>query len=302
MLQSFEFYFLLFVCYAVLGWCMEVTVKKIQYGRFINRGFLIGPYCPIYGVGALLITLALERYRSDPLALFVMGMTVCAILEYLTSYVMERIFHARWWDYSTKRFNLNGRICLDTMIPFGLLGLVIMYALNPFFTRCIEAFHPLGRRLLSAAIGAGFLADCMVSATVLLHVRRENKALDKDNTEEMSAQVRAALAARGWTYRRLLDAFPNVRHIGEVIRENVEETREKLEASKERFEAELSESKERFEAEISESRKRFEAEAAESKERLEAELEKLEASHRKREAEFEARKQDLRRRLEKFRT
>lgn len=290
MIARAEFYFLFFIGYSVLGWCMEVAVKKIQYGRFINRGFLIGPYCPIYGVGALLITLALERYRSDPLALFVMGMTVCAILEYLTSYVMERIFHARWWDYSSKRFNINGRICLDTMIPFGLLGLLIMYVLNPFVTGVIGLFHPLARRALCAAIGAGFAFDCAVSVTVLSHVRRENKALDRDNTEEMSAQVRAALAAKGWTYRRLLDAFPNVRHIGEVIRENVEETREKLE-----------ESKERLEAGLSESRKRLEAEAEESRERLEAELEKLEASHRKREAEFEARRRALKERLEKFR-
>ena len=267
MAQRFEFYFLLFFCYAVLGWCMEVAVKKIQYGRFINRGFLIGPYCPIYGVGALLITLLLERYRSDPIALFVMGMAVCAILEYLTSYVMERIFHARWWDYSAKRFNINGRICLDTMIPFGLLGLLIMYVLNPFFARCIDAFHPLARRSLCVAIAAGFAFDCTVSVLVLSHVRRENKALDRDNTEEMSAQVRAALAAKGWTYRRLLDAFPNIRHIGEAIRENVEETKEKLEKSKER---------------------------------LEAELEKLEASHKKREAEFESRRAELKRRLERF--
>ena len=280
MAQRFEFYFLLFFCYAVLGWCMEVAVKKIQYGRFINRGFLIGPYCPIYGVGALLITLLLEHYRSDPIALFVMGMAVCAILEYLTSYVMERIFHARWWDYSTKRFNLNGRICLDTMIPFGLLGLLIMYVLNPFFARCIDLFHPLARRSLCVAIAAGFAFDCTVSVLVLSHVRRENKALDRDNTEEMSAQVWAALAAKGWTYRRLLDAFPNVRHIGEAIRENVEETKEKLEQSKERFEAEISE----------------------SKERLEAELEKLEAAHKKREAEFESRRAELKRRLERFRT
>ena len=279
MIARAEFYFLFFIGYSVLGWCMEVVVKRIQYGRFINRGFLIGPYCPIYGVGALLITLALERYRSDPLALFVMGMTVCAILEYLTSYVMERIFHARWWDYSSKRFNINGRICLDTMIPFGLLGLLIMYVLNPFVTGVIGLFHPLARRALCVAIGAGFAFDCAVSVTVLSHVRRENKALDRDNTEEMSAQVRAALAAKGWTYRRLLDAFPNVRHIGEAIRENVEETKEKLEKSKERFEAEISE----------------------SKERLEAELEKLEASHKKREAEFESRRAELKRRLEQLR-
>lgn len=280
MLQQIEYYFLFFMGYSILGWCMEVAVKKLQYGRFINRGFLIGPYCPIYGVGALLITLLLDRYRADPPALFVMGMVVCAILEYLTSYVMERLFHARWWDYSTKRFNIDGRICLDTMIPFGLLGLFIMYVLNPLLADAVGLFRPLARHILCAVVLAGFASDCVVSVLVLSHVRRENKALDRDNTEEMAAQVRAALAARGWTYRRLLDAFPNVRHIGAAIRENVEETKEKLAESKEYLEAGL---------------------AKLSKERLEAELAKLEESQRKREAEFEARKRELKARLERFR-
>ena len=268
-MSVWEFYFLFFMSYSTLGWCMEVAVKKIQYGRFINRGFLIGPYCPIYGVGALLITLLLERYRNDPPALFVMGMVTCALLEYLTSYVMERLFHARWWDYSSKRFNINGRICLDTMIPFGLLGMFIMYAVNPLLEDAFSRLSPLATHVVCGTLAAGFAYDCTLSVAILSHVRRENKSLDRDNTEEMAAQVRAALAARGWTYRRLLDAFPNVRHIGEVIREDIEETREKLE---------------------------------ESKERLEAELEKLEASHRKREREFEARRQELKRRLEQFRT
>ena len=126
-------YFLLFMIYAILGWLMEVTCKLIQYKRFINRGFLIGPYCPIYGYGALLITILLHKYTNDPIVLFIMAIVVCGTLEYLTSYFMEKIYKARWWDYSQKKFNINGRVCLGTIVPFGLLGLLIMYVLNPFF-------------------------------------------------------------------------------------------------------------------------------------------------------------------------
>ena len=133
MFNDVEVYVLLFFTYAIIGWVMEVTVKYIQYKRFINRGFLIGPYLPIYGAGGILITLFLKRYLNDPIALFVFGMIICTILEYITSFVMEKLFHARWWDYSNKKFNINGRVCLGTMIPFGLLGLLIMYVLNPFF-------------------------------------------------------------------------------------------------------------------------------------------------------------------------
>ena len=138
MWQTIEPYILLFFIYSIFGWIMEVVCKLIEKKKFINRGFLIGPYCPIYGHGAILITLLLQKYINDPIALFIMGIVICSILEYLTSYFMEKIFHARWWDYSQRKFNINGRICLRTMIPFGLLGLFIMYVSNPFFFDVIE--------------------------------------------------------------------------------------------------------------------------------------------------------------------
>ena len=117
---------------------MEVTLKYIELKRFINRGFLIGPYCPIYGCGAVLITLLLQKFVNDPITLFVYGIIICSILEYTTSFIMEKLFNARWWDYSTKKFNINGRICLETMIPFGLLGLAIVYIINPFFLKIFD--------------------------------------------------------------------------------------------------------------------------------------------------------------------
>ena len=120
---TLECYILLFFTGAFLGWVMEVVCKLIQFGRFINRGFLIGPYCPIYGFGAVLVTALLTPFSASPPAVFVLAMAVCGTLEYLTSYSMEKLFHARWWDYSHRRFNLNGRVCAGTLIPFGLMGL-----------------------------------------------------------------------------------------------------------------------------------------------------------------------------------
>ena len=88
-------YLLLFFTASFLGWCMEVICKLIQFGRFINRGFLIGPWCPIYGFGTVLITLLLSKFTDDPLAVFALAMLLCGTLEYLTSYIMEKAFHAR---------------------------------------------------------------------------------------------------------------------------------------------------------------------------------------------------------------
>ena len=111
--------FILFMFYSIFGWVLEVLGKLIECKRFINRGFLIGPYCPIYGVGAILITALLGKYQDDIIALFIMAIVLCGTLEYLTSYVMEKVFHARWWDYSQRKFNINGRVCLYTIIPFA---------------------------------------------------------------------------------------------------------------------------------------------------------------------------------------
>ena len=142
---TLECYILLFFTGAFLGWVMEVVCKLIQFGRFINRGFLIGPYCPIYGFGAVLVTALLTPFSESPLAVFVLAMAVCGTLEYLTSYVMEKLFHARWWDYSHRRFNLNGRVCAGTLIPFGLLGLGMVYVARPvlfgLFARLPQAWR-----------------------------------------------------------------------------------------------------------------------------------------------------------------
>ena len=117
---------LLFFACACLGWVMEVICQLVQLRRFINRGFLLGPYCPIYGFGAVLICRLLSRFSGDPLAVFALALIVCGTLEYITSYAMEKLFHARWWDYSQKPFNLNGRVCAGTLIPFGLMGLTLV--------------------------------------------------------------------------------------------------------------------------------------------------------------------------------
>ena len=131
MLKHLELYFIIFLFYSFLGWTIEVFLKFIKYNRFVNRGFLIGPYLPIYGFGATFITFLLQKYSDDIIALFVFSMIICTILEYFTSFLMEKIFCARWWDYSNEKFNINGRVCLRNMIAFGILGILMMKYINP---------------------------------------------------------------------------------------------------------------------------------------------------------------------------
>lgn len=110
---------ILFFVFSVIGWCMEVVLKFIQYHRFINRGFLIGPYCPIYGIGVVAVTVLVGGMfsREGTISeIFFAGYVLCGVLEYFTSWYMEKFFHARWWDYSNKPMNLRKNLDRQSVV------------------------------------------------------------------------------------------------------------------------------------------------------------------------------------------
>ena len=222
-------YLLLFFTASFLGWCMEVICKLIQFGRFINRGFLIGPWCPIYGFGTVLITLLLSKFTDDPLAVFALAMLLCGTLEYLTSYIMEKAFHARWWDYSAKKFNLNGRVCADTLIPFGLLGLGMIYFVKPFLFRLYGQMSEMAMQAVCIALLILFLTDTVISSFTLLRLRRHAAALDGDSTEAITHAVRSALSAQPVLIRRILRAFPDASIYNRRVIAAMKERRKRLE-------------------------------------------------------------------------
>lgn len=213
MIKTIEIYCLLFLTYAFLGWCMEVTAKLLQTGKFVNRGFLIGPYCPIYGWGAICITLLLKRYLDDPIVLFVMSTLICSIIEYFTSYFMEKKYHARWWDYSNKKFNINGRICLETLIPFGILGVIIMYLTNPFFMNLYDKLPDIALHVLAGGLILCYLVDNFISAHIVATIKIEGTNAEKDNTKEITERVKQILREKSILHRRLINAFPNMKDI-----------------------------------------------------------------------------------------
>ena len=235
MIQTIETYFLLFMSYAILGWCMEVTCKLIEKKKFINRGFLIGPYCPIYGWGAVAITILLSRYMSDPIVLFIMAIVICSILEYFTSYFMEKKYHARWWDYSSKKFNINGRICLETMIPFGILGVAIMYVTNPLLFSLFEKIPEMALHIISAVLLIGFLIDNIISSNVIESINVEGNKLIKDNTEEITDKVKQILTQKSWLHRRLINAFPDLKDIRIKIKDAKEDVKKAVKDKEEKI-------------------------------------------------------------------
>lgn len=204
-------YFLLFFLYSFLGWVLEVSCKLVSDHKFVNRGFLVGPYCPIYGWGALLMTLLLKKYIHDAITLFVMALLICSILEYATSYVMEKIFKTRWWDYTSYRFNINGRICLETMIPFGLLGLFIMYISNPFFFSLIVKIPTIILYILSIILFLVMFIDSCLSFKIMATLQNISSEIRTDSTEKITKLVRSEIMKRNKTLqKRLIKAFPKL--------------------------------------------------------------------------------------------
>lgn len=203
-------WFLLFMIYSFIGWIIEVIDIFIVTKKVINRGFLIGPYCPIYGYGSLFIIYFLHSYTEDPIVLFVMTVVICSILEYTTSYLMEKIFKARWWDYSNNRFNINGRICLETMIPFGIGGCLILYIANPMIMNILSFIPSIVQTIVASILFIIFLIDNLVSFKVILNFKKVASTVRKDSTEEISKKVRAVLSSKSILSKRLMNAFPNV--------------------------------------------------------------------------------------------
>ena len=210
--------FIFFITYSVIGWIIEVTCKSIENKHLVNRGFLIGPWCPIYGCGCTLIVLLLSKYSNDFPVLFVMSMIICSVLEYFTSFILEKLFKARWWDYSRWKFNINGRICLETMIPFGILGSLLVYYIQPFMLSIYNKIPTNTSHLIALILLIVFVADYIVSSNVMMKLKINKMDVNKDDTEEITSYVRNAISERSILYRRLINAYPNMKVLRNKIK------------------------------------------------------------------------------------
>lgn len=224
-------YILLFIIYSMIGWAMEVVVTLIGQHKFVNRGFLIGPYCPVYGFGGIFITLFLSKYKDDFFVFFVMTLFICTILEYFTSWAMEKIFHARWWDYSYKKIHINGRVCLDAMFGFGIVGTVVMYLLNPLLMKWIAMAPHILIKIVSITLATIFITDCIVSLKVMSNLKHINFA-KRDNTEEITKKVKETLSHKNLFTKRLVEAFPNFEILKKKTKETIAKTKKEFRKKK----------------------------------------------------------------------
>ncbi len=166
-MKTIETWFLWLMIYSIIGWVYESTICSIGHRKLINRGFLNGPYCPIYGTGAVLVLLVLGRIQN-PVLLFFAGAVVTCSLEYLTSWLMEKLFHARWWDYSKRKFNIGGRVCLIGAVVFGAFSVVLVLVLHPFVKSLTDRLTDAALNWICAILFVGIVSDLVVTVKGLL--------------------------------------------------------------------------------------------------------------------------------------
>ena len=203
--------FLLFFIYSFLGYIVEsISVSLIEKKIVWNRGFLVGPYIPIFGTGAMTMILTLQKYKDDTIALFIMSMVVCLTIEYLCSLIAEKIFKLRWWNYSDKLFNINGRICLQNGILFGLGGVLIVKYVNTWIENLILLLPNSLMITLSIIFSIIFIADTIISTHTVIKFNSSFKRYSADNTQEVKKKILEELQ-HNFLLNRLVKAFPNAK-------------------------------------------------------------------------------------------
>lgn len=227
-ITALEETFIWFMFYSITGWVYESFICSLGARHFVNRGFLNGPYCPIYGFGAVLDLILLGRIEN-PFLLFVLGAVVACTLEYLTSYGMEKIFHARWWDYSKRKFNINGRICLLGAVVFGLFAVVLIRWIHPFVSGYVGLLPPIAWHCIFAVMLAIMISDCIVTIGGFAGFNKKLKelsellepvksdAIDKVRNSQAFITMNNAhdLLAQKLSYqqKRMIKGFPRLKSI-----------------------------------------------------------------------------------------
>lgn len=220
--------FLTFFLYSMMGWLFETIYCSLVHQSWDNRGMLNGPYCPIYGCGAIIAIRVCTHFNS-PVLIFIVCALGSAVLEYVTSYLTEKFFHTVWWDYSYLPLNLNGRICLTVALGFGLGGLIVTYIIGPFVHRILSPV-PLTVQEPLALLGmAVFAADLALTLDALTSLNQKLTAMEDHINESISERYDAFLLKTKQTFS---NGFENVKE-----KVPLEELKEKIsfEEFKEKF-------------------------------------------------------------------
>ncbi len=209
-MYSFCRLFLTFIIYSIMGYIAEQIYLTIDEKRLVlNRGYLIGPWCPVYGVSCICMY-PLIKYYSDPIVVYLLGAFGITTIEYLTSVVMEKIFHTRWWDYYKEPFNINGRVCLKNSVLFGFCAMAVVYILSGFYKNLLNYIPKNILIIGTLIIMILFIIDTILSTKIIYKIQKNSQLVTKDMTETIKKKVRKELE-NGYIFnKRVLDSFPHI--------------------------------------------------------------------------------------------
>lgn len=193
MAYDFAITFMVFITYAFLGKIGETVYYSYLNKRYTSRGFLIGPYLPIWGLGAIILGPILNLFKSNLIIVIILSVFLGGLIEYIASYILEKIYDARWWDYSDMKLNLNGRICLTSCTTFGILGLIYVYIFNGPYIGLLKSINHGMTINIAIIIFLAFIIDVVVSKTIARELNRKGKLKDIDCTEEVKQELRKIL-------------------------------------------------------------------------------------------------------------
>lgn len=210
MVYSFYQLLWLYMIYSFIGWCGEVVVAAVKRHRFVNRGAVSGPFCPIYGLGATVVAVFFPELKGNPLFLFLGGMVVNTFVEYVTGRIMEMSLHKKWWDYSDQKFNLGGYVCLKTSVLWGICTVLMIYVLNPVFTGLVGLIPKLWGEIILWVLFGLLIVDFIGTVIAVWGLKKKNGRIDqiREGLGRTSKLLENTMTRR--LQARMIKAYPNL--------------------------------------------------------------------------------------------
>lgn len=210
MVYSFYQLLWLYMIYSFIGWCGEVAVAAVKRHRFVNRGAVSGPFCPIYGLGAAVVAVFFPELKGNPLFLFLGGMVVNTFVEYVTGRIMEMSLHKKWWDYSDQKFNLGGYVCLKTSVLWGICTVLMIYVLNPVFTGLVGLIPKLWGEIILWVLFGLLIVDFIGTVIAVWGLKKKNGRIDqiREGLGRTSRLLENTMTRR--LQARMIKAYPNL--------------------------------------------------------------------------------------------
>ncbi|MCD8214351.1 MAG: hypothetical protein LUC97_01700 [Clostridiales bacterium] len=247
---------LLFIIYSFLGWVLEVGYSAVKKGKLINRGFLNGSWCPIYGFGTIIILYLLTSLEDNILLLFIGSVLSASLLEFLTGFVLQKIYNTRWWDYTDRPFNIKGYVCLECSLFWGLAGVLLIKVLNPLIEAPIRLIPLWLGLIITVVLTAVFIFDCIMTVLAMNNLCSRLERLDK-----MAAEIRSVSDELSVSVYEKATDLKELKDISDVKLKTLKDTNEaKLKELKEANEAKLKNIKlsaEESEARLKELREKY---------------------------------------------